>query len=241
MRLAHCRTMHDDPRIQLAQMLARRRPSGALARLSVLGVVGVLVMVGSRSPGSGDRAAAAVAPGPVDADQADPIEFAAADDSAIDAYELTETGWLVRVAPAANGVAMPVHGVTVDQLVNTFGEPRSNERRHVGIDIGAPRGTPVVAAVDGWIVSLGYNAAGGRGVHLLDRSGQHLLYYAHLDSYADGLWPGLAVRRRELLGYVGSTGNAALPHLHLEVGRVRTPGRLDVEPINPYIFLTGGT
>jgi peptidoglycan LD-endopeptidase LytH len=226
--------MHDRPQDPVLQKIARWTASAAVSAVSVLAMLSVL---GGR-PFSGEGGTeTGITPPDAAADVAAPIPY---DDDAADAFELTETGWLVRAAPAANGTAMPVHGVTADQLVNTFGEPRADERRHVGIDIPAPRGTPVVAAVDGWIVSLAYNAAGGHGVHLLDRSGRHLLYYAHLDSYADGLWPGLAVRQRELLGYVGTSGNAALPHLHFEVGRVRTPGRLDVERINPYIFLTGG-
>jgi peptidoglycan LD-endopeptidase LytH len=155
-----------------------------------------------------------------------------------EAFELTPAGVLVRVSDAGSGAAMPVSGVTPRQLSNTFGEPRPDERRHIGIDIPAPRGTPVVAALDGWVVSLPVGGAGGRGLYMLDRTGTWLLYYAHLDAYAEGVWPGMAVRRRELIGYVGSTGNAAMPHLHFEVGRIRRPGTLQAEPVNPYYFLT---
>jgi peptidoglycan LD-endopeptidase LytH len=157
---------------------------------------------------------------------------------ALDGFHFTEIG--VLVGPPAimrDGPVVPVLGVTVDDLQNTFGAPRPDERRHIGIDIAAPRGTPVLAAVDGWIVAMPFGGAGGRGLHLLDRTGRYLLYYAHLDSYAEGLWPGRAVRQRELLGYVGTTGNAQQPHLHLEVGRVRGPNYFDVEPLNPYHYL----
>jgi peptidoglycan LD-endopeptidase LytH len=155
-----------------------------------------------------------------------------------DALEFTETGIYALAAEAAGGAVIPVSGITADALQNTFGQPRPDERRHIGIDIAAPRGTPVVAALDGWIVSLPQGGAGGRGLHLRDRTGRYLLYYAHLDAYADGVWPGMAVRRRELLGYVGTSGNAEVPHLHFEVGRIVRPGTLQVEPINPYTFLT---
>jgi peptidoglycan LD-endopeptidase LytH len=142
------------------------------------------------------------------------------------------------VPSAGNGAVMPVLGITPAHLFNTFGEPRADDRRHIGIDIAAPMGTPVIAALDGWIVALPNGGAGGRGLHLLDRTGRFVLYYAHLDSYAEGLWPGMAVRKREVIGYVGTTGNAMTPHLHFEVGRVRRPGSLQVDPINPYDFLT---
>jgi peptidoglycan LD-endopeptidase LytH len=156
--------------------------------------------------------------------------------------EHTATGVVARVAPAGHGAVMPVPGIAPTDLQNSFGAPRPDERRHIGIDIGAPRGTPVVAAMDGWVVSLSGGGAGGRGLHLLDRTGRYVFYYAHLDGYAEGLWPGRAVRRAELVGYVGTTGNAGdWPHLHLEVGRITRPGTLQVVPLNPYEFLTGPT
>jgi peptidoglycan LD-endopeptidase LytH len=156
---------------------------------------------------------------------------------ALDGFHFTEIGVLVGPPAVHEGPVVPVLGVTADDLENTFGAPRPDERRHIGIDIAAPRGTPVMAAVDGWIVAMPFGGAGGRGLHLLDRTGRYLLYYAHLDGYAEGLWPGRAVRQRELLGFVGTTGNAQQPHLHLEVGRVRGPGYLSVEPLNPYHYL----
>ncbi|HSJ24819.1 MAG TPA: M23 family metallopeptidase [Longimicrobiales bacterium] len=154
-------------------------------------------------------------------------------------FVFTESGMFVAARRAGAGAVVPVAGVDVTDLQNTWGAPRSDDRTHIGIDIPAPRGTPVTAVLDGWIVNMSYNAAGGRGVHLLDRTGRYLLYYAHLDDYAEGLYRGMAVRQRELLGYVGTTGNAETPHLHFEVGRVRSPGALTAEPLNPYHFLRG--
>jgi murein DD-endopeptidase MepM/ murein hydrolase activator NlpD len=157
----------------------------------------------------------------------------------VDPFIFTETGMFVTGTRTRTGVVIPVAGVTLADLENTFGAPRADGRRHVGIDIAAPTGTPLMAAVDGWVAALSYNDAGGRGLHLLDRTGQFLLYYAHLDAYAEGVFAGMAARQGELLGYVGSTGNAAMPHLHLEVGRVRGPGALQAEPLNPFAFLRG--
>lgn len=155
-----------------------------------------------------------------------------------DGFVFTETGMFVGPPATASGPVMPVLGVLASDLQNTYGAPRDDDRSHRGIDIPAPRGTPLLAAVDGWIVALPHGGAGGRGVFLLDRTGEYLLYYAHLDAWAPDLWPGMAVRQRELLGWVGTSGNAQQPHLHFEVGRVRVPGTLQVEAINPYVWLT---
>jgi peptidoglycan LD-endopeptidase LytH len=213
---------------------ACRRTAGVLtpcaaATMVVLGVLSFEV----------NHAGQATEPAPrVPAGGTQPEPNAATGGGGADALEFTATGIYARAAEAAGGAVIPVSGVTAGALLNTFGQPRADERRHIGIDIAAARGTPVVAALDGWIVSLPNGGAGGRGLHLLDRTGRYLLYYAHLDAYAEGVWAGMAVRRRELLGYVGTSGNAAVPHLHFEVGRIVRPGTLQVEPINPYNFLT---
>jgi peptidoglycan LD-endopeptidase LytH len=158
-----------------------------------------------------------------------------------DAIEFTATGLLAGVVSVENGPVIPVLGVRPEDLRDTFGAPRdAGERRHAGIDIGAPRGTPVAAALDGWVVALSNGAVGGIGLHLLDRTGTWLLYYSHLDGYRDDVYPGLAVRRGELLGYVGATGNAGgWPHLHFEAGRITSPQTFGARPVNPYDFLLG--
>lgn len=153
--------------------------------------------------------------------------------------ELDETGLLVSQPDAGDGRVMPVVGIGAEDLVDTFGAARSDGRTHVGIDIPAPRGTPVLSLVDGWVVALPEGGAGGLGVRIVDRSATFLLYYAHLDAYAPDLWPGRAVRRRELIGYVGDSGNAqGAPHLHFEVGRFRGAGGSGLDALNPYHFLT---
>lgn len=133
---------------------------------------------------------------------------------------------------------VPVLGIRPEELKNNFGT-RRGDRRHEGIDIVAPRGTPVVAAVDGWVWKIHWDPRGGQGVYLLDSSSSYILFYAHLDGYAEGLREGKPVRQGEVLGYVGSTGNVrGSPHLHLRIGRIRTPERWwEDEPLNPYTLL----
>lgn len=136
-------------------------------------------------------------------------------------------------------LAIPVLGVEAGDLEDNYGVPRGPSRRHEGIDIWAPRGTAILAAVDGWVWGMKWNRRGGRILYLLDSSFEYVLMYAHLDGYADGLEVGQAVRRGEVLGYVGTTGNVrGSPHLHLRVGRIHSPDRWwDDVPLNPYPLL----
>ena len=135
---------------------------------------------------------------------------------------------------------VPVDGVDRDELRDTFADVRGSNRAHEAIDIMAPRGTPVVAAQDGTIAKLFTSEAGGLTIYQFDASGTFCYYYAHLDGYAPGLREGQAVKRGELLGHVGSTGNASAdaPHLHFAIFRL-TPERQwwKGEPINPYPIL----
>lgn len=119
---------------------------------------------------------------------------------------------------SARRPAMPVEGVLPAALRDGFDEGRAG-RRHEAIDIHAPRGTPVFAVDDGRIAKLFTSVPGGLTVYQFDPQGRLAYYYAHLDRYADGLREGMSVRRCEVLGYVGSTGNAApdAPHLHFAV------------------------
>jgi murein DD-endopeptidase MepM/ murein hydrolase activator NlpD len=131
----------------------------------------------------------------------------------------------------------PVRGVSAAALVDSFQDARSGDRTHHALDIMAPRGTPVVAVDDGVVVKLHQSAAGGISVYQFDGPGQYGYYYAHLDRYADGLQEGQPVRRGDLLGYVGSTGNApeSAPHLHFAVFRVQDRARWwGGQPLNPF-------
>jgi len=121
----------------------------------------------------------------------------------------------------------PVKGRT-DQAIGSFwGNARDGgARRHEGVDIFAPRGTPAVAATDGYITRTGESKLGGRVVWLADAQSQHL-YYAHLDKQL--VQPGQRVRAGDTLGLVGNTGNArtTAPHLHFGIYRA---GRGAVDP-----------
>jgi murein DD-endopeptidase MepM/ murein hydrolase activator NlpD len=148
----------------------------------------------------------------------------------------------VEVGPA--GLAIPVAGVTRQQLSDTFTQARAGgARAHDAIDIMAPRGTPVVAAAPGRVEKL-FDSKGGGGLTVYVRSadGQWIYYYAHLDRYAPGLAEGQAVQRGTVLGTVGSTGNAnpAGPHLHFAIHRM-VPGEKwhQGSAINPYPLLAG--
>lgn len=136
----------------------------------------------------------------------------------------------------AAGLMIPVEGIEVSQLRDSFHAPRSGGRTHNAIDIAAPTGTPVVAVVDGRISRKHWNSLGGRTLYLTSADGTHDFYYAHLDAYADDVEIGTEVRRGDVLGTVGSTGNAQGPHLHFQVLRKTGSGR--GTPVNPYDVLT---
>lgn len=115
-------------------------------------------------------------------------------------------------------IAMPVKDVSKHQVTNTWHAPRGTDRLHKGQDIFAPRGTPVLSATEGYIANIGENSLGGQTVSVVGKGGR-AYYYAHLDSYAPGIAEGNWVTAQTVLGYVGTTGNAAgtPPHLHFGV------------------------
>jgi peptidoglycan LD-endopeptidase LytH len=137
---------------------------------------------------------------------------------------------------AARPLVVPVQGVAPSALRDNFTEARG-ARRHEAIDIMAPTGTPVVAVDDGRLAKLFTSKAGGLTVYHFDPEEQLAYYYAHLDAYAPGLREGMSVRRGQLIGYVGSTGNVGpdAPHLHFAVFRLG-PHKLwwKGDPVNPY-------
>ena len=137
-------------------------------------------------------------------------------------------------------LSVPVQGVDRSALRDTFSDARDSSRSHEAIDIMAARGTPVVAVQDGRVEKLFSSEAGGLTIYQFDPSGTFCYYYAHLDGYATGLREGQTVHRGDVIGYVGSTGNASAdaPHLHFAIFRL-TPERQwwKGEPINPYPVL----
>ena len=140
-----------------------------------------------------------------------------------------------RRAATASGLVIPVVGIEGGDLRDTFHAPRSGGRVHNAIDIAAPRGTPLVAITDGTITRRHWNRLGGKTLYLTSADGRTDYYYAHLDEYAAGIEVGTVVRRGEVIGTVGSTGNARGPHLHLQILDKSRGGR--GEPVNPYSLL----
>jgi len=134
---------------------------------------------------------------------------------------------------------IPVAGVDRSAIHDMFNDTRGN-RRHEAVDIMAPRGTPVIATDDGVVKKLFTSVPGGLTIYEFDPDERYCYYYAHLDHYADGLHEGQLVHRGEVLGYVGTTGNAPAnaPHLHfalirLEAGKQWWKGSY----VNPYPLL----
>ena len=116
---------------------------------------------------------------------------------------------------------VPVEGVLPSQLTDTYHAARSGGRIHMATDIMAMRGTPVLAASSGRIIKLATSGAGGIGIYIADASGRYVEYYAHLMGYAPNVREGLQVQEGDVIGFVGTTGNASpdAPHLHFQVMR----------------------
>jgi hypothetical protein len=133
--------------------------------------------------------------------------------------------------PPPSWLPVPVAGVRPSQLRDTWGDPRSGGRSHEGIDIFARRGTPVTSATHGYVTTVHERGLGGKSVTVRGPAG-HSHYYAHLDSYGRHE-PGDWVDAGDTLGFVGSTGNAAVGAPHLHYGIFTGGG-----PINPYPLLT---
>jgi len=141
---------------------------------------------------------------------------------------------------AARGLIIPVEGVDPSRVRDSYTAARGG-RTHDAVDIMAPRGTPVIAADAGTIFRLRQNDAGGITIYQLDPEERFVYYYAHLDRYEKGLVEGMAIKQGDVLGFVGTTGNAPkdTPHLHFQVMLYRGRGQYwGGEPINPHPYLT---
>lgn len=116
---------------------------------------------------------------------------------------------------------VPIEGGIPSQLTDTYHAARSGGRIHMATDIMAMRGTPVLAASNGRIIKLATSGAGGIGIYIADASGRYVEYYAHLMGYAPNVREGLQVQEGDVIGFVGTTGNASpdAPHLHFQVMR----------------------
>jgi murein DD-endopeptidase MepM/ murein hydrolase activator NlpD len=127
-------------------------------------------------------------------------------------------------------IFLPIRGVTKKQIANTWQAPRGGNRRHEGQDIFAKRGTPIYSATRGYVFKIGENNLGGQTVSVIGAGGR-VYYYAHLDSYADGLAEGDFVTPQTKLGSVGTTGNAQGTPPHLHFGVYTTSGAINPLPL----------
>lgn len=137
---------------------------------------------------------------------------------------------------AVQSIPIPVLlGVEVAQLTKNFGDPRGGgTRTHEGLDIMAPAGTPVVSPTDAVVLRTGDGTDSGLYVRTANPGGEQFVYM-HLREIAKGIQTGTILKRDEVLGFVGNTGNASggAPHLHFEI---RNNGATDPYPRLTQVF-----
>lgn len=133
----------------------------------------------------------------------------------------------LQFQPAETTLLMPVDGVHVAEVADTWGAPRSGGRKHEGQDIFAERGTPIRPVVGGYVTTVANRGLGGKQVYVTGKGGRQY-YYAHLDGFAEVAY-GDKVTTDTVIGYVGNTGNAISTPPHLHFGVYTTTGA-----INPY-------
>jgi murein DD-endopeptidase MepM/ murein hydrolase activator NlpD len=133
----------------------------------------------------------------------------------------------------------PIRGLALADLRDTFEEVHSGHK-HEALDIVEPRGTPVRAVVSGTVTKLFLSKPGGNTIYQFDEMGVYCYYYAHLDGYAKGLREGMRVERGDVIGFVGSTGNAdsRTPHLHFAIAELGPEKQWwKGKAVDPYPFL----
>jgi murein DD-endopeptidase MepM/ murein hydrolase activator NlpD len=150
---------------------------------------------------------------------------------------------MITVEKLPSGLVLPVQGVRVEQLTDTWGQSREGGKRaHEAIDIMAPGGTLVLSALPGTVEKLFQSDRGGITAYVRTDDGQWQLYYAHLRGYAAGLAEGQHLKQGQVIGYVGDTGDAGPGnyHLHFAINRMQ-PGQgwWQGTAINPYPILVG--
>lgn len=140
-------------------------------------------------------------------------------------------------------IAPPLDGLNLSALHSNFDERRGGgTRQHQALDLIAPRRTPVKSAATGRVLRLFTSRAGGLMIYATDSSERFICLYAHLDGYAPGLRDGAALARGQVIGYVGSTGNASAnaPHLHFAIARSADVKQWSMgKPIDPLPVLRG--
>ncbi len=222
-----------------AAMVFLRR--AALAGCALL-IVAAAVKYGSRI----ETSTAVVTPSVAQADLVTPPSPAALPAPAIARGEVPPA--VTPVTPAAlsddditllraRTLTLPVQGISTGQLADTYSQARAAGAPHEALDIMAARGTPVLAVEDGPVARLFLSKPGGITIYQFDPTSQYAYYYAHLDRYADGVAEGATLRKGQVIGFVGSTGNASAdaPHLHFAIFRLGPERQWwRGTPINPF-------
>lgn len=144
--------------------------------------------------------------------------------------DVPRTTWELSRLPPPTGLAMPVQDVEARSVADTFGAPRGRDRQHHGVDIFAPRGTPVRSSTRGLVTSVRESGLGGRQVWVLGPAHERH-YYAHLEDWAPGLAQGRIVQAGDVLGSVGDSGNARGTPPHLHYGIYGAAGPYDPLPL----------
>jgi murein DD-endopeptidase MepM/ murein hydrolase activator NlpD len=115
-------------------------------------------------------------------------------------------------------ILMPVHGIRVREIQDSWHDARPDNRIHEGQDIFADKGVPVFSSTNGYILRADRGNLGGNYVYIIGTGGRRY-YYAHFDRIAEGIERGQEVTTDTVIGFVGTTGNAenTPPHLHFGV------------------------
>lgn len=143
--------------------------------------------------------------------------------------------WQITRMDPPTTLPVPVDGVAAGRIADTWHGPRDGgARQHEGVDIFAPRGTPVRSSTVGIVATIRDGGLGGKQVWVLGPARERH-YYAHLDDWAPGLRTGDVVQPGTLLGFVGTTGNAQGTPPHLHYGIYGADGAL-----NPWPLLQAG-
>jgi murein DD-endopeptidase MepM/ murein hydrolase activator NlpD len=136
---------------------------------------------------------------------------------------------------------LPLSNLRKEDLLDSFNESRGNHI-HEAIDILAPRNTAILAVEDGSIVRLWYSVPGGITIYQFDSEQKYEYYYAHLERYAVGLKEGDRMKRGQVIGYVGTSGNAPenTPHLHFTIFKLTDEKQWwEGTAVNPYLVYKG--
>lgn len=138
----------------------------------------------------------------------------------------------------SQGLVIPVAGIAAKDLVDSFDDMRGGTRRHNALDILAARNTPVLATVTGKVLKVHNSTAGGLTIYMADPTSRFVFMYGHLESLRPGIAEGQSLKRGEIIGFVGSSGNAnpSVPHLHFQVTRNDDMSEWwKGTPINPFL------